>query len=113
MRDFRFLSADVNPAPMPKLNPPFLLELAVSGADCVGVEAEASGKFSGARQPLPGSQIIAQDPQHDLGDQLLPDADFAPAREPELHATILGGQVRVDQMTNRFHSFKVSGFQGA
>jgi hypothetical protein len=42
-------------------------------------------KFPGARQALTGCEIAAHNAKNNLRDELLPDADFACAREPKLH----------------------------
>src|ERR1700690_3052446 len=87
-RCFRFLLPDVDSAAVAEFDPMFTLQLAVSGADGVGMQAEAAGQFAGAGEALSGGEIVAQDGKDDLGYELLPDGDVAAAREPELHAAL-------------------------
>ena len=70
---------------MAKLNPPLPFQLAVSGADRVGMKSKAPRQFSRARQTLPRSQVVAEDSEDDLGYELFADSNFTSAGEPKLH----------------------------
>jgi hypothetical protein len=61
------------------------LELAISGADRVGVEMKAPCQIASAGQSLARLEIVAQDAKDDLRDQLFADGDFTAAGKPELH----------------------------
>ena len=84
-RDLGFPGANVHAAATAKLHPAIALELAVSGADRVGMQVKAPRQIARARQALTGRQIVAQYAEDDLGDQLFADGDFAAAGKPELH----------------------------
>ena len=60
-------------------------ELAVSGADRVGVEVKSPCKLARAGQALPGLKLAAKNAENDLGGELVANTDFVAAREPESH----------------------------
>ena len=76
---------NVNAAAAAELNPAIALELAISRADCVGVEMKAPGQIASAGQTLARLEVVAQDAKDDLRDQLFADGDFTAAGKPELH----------------------------
>lgn len=47
---------------------------------------KSSGQLTSARKPLSGREVIAEDPKHDLRDELFADRDSAFACKPELHS---------------------------
>jgi len=63
-------------------------ELTVSGADGVGMDAEAAGQFTRARKALSRCKVVAENGEDDLRDQLLADGNVAVALKPELHAEL-------------------------
>jgi len=75
----------IDTATLPKFEPVALLELSIPGADRVRMQVKTAGQFPGTGQALPGSKFAADNGQHDLSGQLLPNADIALPREPELH----------------------------
>jgi hypothetical protein len=74
---------------MAEFDPSLPFQLAVTGADGVGMKVKAPGQFARAGQALAGRKVVAQDGENDLRDQLLPDGDFARAGKPELHRDYL------------------------
>ena len=82
---------DINAAAMPKFGPAIARELAVSGADGVGMNAEASGEFAGAGEAVAGAEISCEDGKNHLRDKLPVDGHFAGRREPESHGVIVAG----------------------
>ena len=85
---------NVDSAAAAEFDPSVTRELAISRADRVGMEMEASRQVARAGQALSGREIVAQDAEDDLGDQLFADRDFAAACKPELHGgnIISGGR---------------------
>jgi len=82
---FRFARSYVDSAAPAEFDPAVFGELPVSAADRICMQLESPGQFAGARQALARLQIIAQNTEHDLGDQLFSDRDVTAARKPELH----------------------------
>src|ERR1700687_970731 len=82
---FRFALPDIHSAAMTKLDPPLPFELAVAGADRVGMKTEAPRQFPRARQALPRREVVAEDTENDLRYELFADGNFAAAGKPELH----------------------------
>ena len=74
---------NVDAAAVLVLDPAVAGELPVTGADGVGVDAEAAGKFARAGEPLAGLEVAGQDGQLHLSGELAIDWDFACRREPE------------------------------
>ena len=70
---------------MAKLEPTLLLQLAIGGAGCVGMNAEAARELAGRGQALAGKHLAGEDGEHNLGDQLLAEWNFGVAIEPEAH----------------------------
>jgi hypothetical protein len=70
---------------MAKLNPSLSFELAVSGADCVGMKTKLPREFPRTWQALTCGQIVAEDPENNLRYELFADGNVAAAGEPELH----------------------------
>src|SRR5437899_11934959 len=78
----------VDATTLAEFNPVLVCKLAITGADGIGMKMEASRQFARTREPLSGSQIAAEDTQNDLGNELVANADFAGAGEPEAHAGV-------------------------
>ena len=81
----RLAGTNVDAAATAELDPAIAFELAISGADRVGVEMKAPCQIASAGQSLARLEIVAQDAEDDLRDQLFADGDFAAAGKPELH----------------------------
>ena len=47
---------------------------------------KSSGQLTSARKTLSRPEVVAEDPKHDLRDELFADRDFAVACKPELHS---------------------------
>src|SRR5690242_12620094 len=92
---FRLGCSYIHPTALPELEPVTLLQLSVSGADCVRMQPKSACEFPGAGQSLTGSQFTADNGQHDLCRQLLPNSDIALPREPELHGRSSYDKARV------------------
>ena len=84
---------------MAEFDPLVAFELAVPGADRVGVQVESASEFACTRQALSGRKIVAQDAEDDLRDQLFADRYFAGARKPELHGGNMVEQVLSSQLS--------------
>jgi hypothetical protein len=87
-RQVRLALAHVDTAAVTEFNPAFALELAVSGADGVGMQAKTACEVACAGESVSGGKVVAQNSEDDLGDELFADGDFAAAGKPELHAAI-------------------------
>src|ERR1700752_1401964 len=85
MSQFRFGSPHVDSAAATKFHPAVTLQLAISGADRVGMQMKAPRQVARRGQTLAGREVVAQNAEHDLRHQLLANRDFASARKPELH----------------------------
>ena len=77
---------------MAEFGPAFTRELTVSGADGVGMNAEAAREFAGAWEAVAGAEVSREDGKGYLRDQLAVDRDFAGGREPEAHGDIVAGR---------------------
>jgi len=83
-------AADINAAAAAEFEPLVAGELAVTGADGVGMKTKPSGKFACAGKAFTGWEIAAEDAEDDLRNELFADGDGAATCEPELHeGTIL------------------------
>jgi len=78
----------VDSAAMAKFGPAVAGELAVSGANGVGVNAEAAGEFAGAGQAVAGAEVSRKDGKGYLRDQLAVDGYLAGRRKPESHGSL-------------------------
>jgi hypothetical protein len=79
---------DINATAMAKFGPAIAGELAVSGADGVGVDAEAAGEFAGAGEAVAGAEFSRKDGKGYLRDQLAVDGYLAGRRKPESHGSL-------------------------
>ena len=70
---------------MAKFGEAFALELAVAGADSVGVDGVAACKVARAGKALAGAEVAGEDGELDLGDELAVERDVAVGCEPEAH----------------------------
>ena len=77
------MRSNVNAAALSKLHPTPAREFAISGTDGIGVDVIPARKIASAGKTLSSFQIVADNPQHDLSDQLLPDRNLAVFGEPE------------------------------
>lgn len=87
--DFVF---DVDTAAVTEFGPALTFELAISGADGIGVDAEAACEFARAGEAVAGAEVSREDGKGDLRHQLAVDRDFAGGREPEAHGNIVSGR---------------------
>src|SRR5215216_176402 len=75
----------INTAAFAKLDPAASRQLAIGGADGIGVYVVTPRKVTCARQSLGNFEIIADNAENDLRHELLADRDFATFRDPESH----------------------------
>src|SRR5215217_6007817 len=75
----------VNAAAFAKLDPPASRQLAICGADGVGVYVITPREVACARQALSDFEVVADDAENDLRHELLADRDFAAFGDPESH----------------------------
>src|SRR5438309_10485635 len=80
-----FTGPNVNAAAMAEFDPLVAFELAVPGADRVGMQMKSASQFACTRQTLSGRKIVAQDADDDLRDHLFADRYFAGAPSRDLH----------------------------
>ncbi len=78
--------ADEDAAAAAELHPGFAFELAVAGADGVGVDLELLREGADAGQALARREVAGQDSEGDLGDDLVMKGDVSRMDEPESHA---------------------------
>src|SRR5215467_2961267 len=50
------------------------------------MHVKSSGQLTSARKTLSRPEVVAEDPKHDLRDELFADRDFAVACKPDLHS---------------------------
>ena len=70
---------------MTVFRPAFVHELAIAGADGVGMDAEPAGQLPRAGQPVARPEVAAEDGKDHLRDQLTIDGDFALGGKPKSH----------------------------
>ena len=78
----------VDAAAVAELGPAVAGKLAVSGADGVGVNAEAAGEFAGAGEAVAGAEVSCKYGKGYLRDQLTVDGYLAGRGEPESHGSL-------------------------
>src|SRR5215472_10857729 len=80
--------ADVDAAAGSSLGPALALELAISGADGVGMNGKAAREFTSAGQAVAGAQITAENCELDLRGELAIERYIAVRRKPETHYSL-------------------------
>ncbi len=89
LRSQLFGFSHVDATAFAEFHPVLVCELAVTGADGVGMKMEAPRQIARTREPLSAG---ARSPLRILrtiwGNELVANADFAGAREPEAHAGV-------------------------
>jgi hypothetical protein len=78
--------ANIDATAVAELGPALALELAVAGADGVGVQTEAAGELARAGETIARAQLAREDGEDDLGDELTINGDFAAGSKPQSHA---------------------------
>jgi hypothetical protein len=62
------------------------VKLAITGADGLGMQTEATGQFPGAGETIARLEVAAKNGKHNLSDELPIDRNFAARGKPESHA---------------------------
>lgn len=74
---------------MAKFDPAIALQLAIPGAYGIGMQAKAARQIPDAWEALSRGEVATENPQNDLGRQLLADGYVSLARKPELHGGLV------------------------